>query len=68
EQESEPDADVNNAPDDVIQQIIHVIEAYLANEIFNVKMLAEQLNMSPPTLYRKIKQRSQLAASDMIRS
>ena len=35
---------------------------------FNVKMLAEQLNMSQPTLYRKIKQRSELAAIDMIRS
>lgn len=31
-------------------------------------MLAEQLNMSQPTLYRKIKQRSELAAIDMIRS
>ena len=51
-----------------IQQIIHVIEANLANENFNVKMLAEQLNMSQPTLYRKIKQRSELAAMDMIRS
>lgn len=38
------------------------------NENFNVKMLAEQLNMSQPTLYRKIKQRSELAAIDMIRS
>ena len=37
-------------------------------ENFNVKMLAEQLNMSQPTLYRKIKQRSELAAIDMIRS
>ena len=68
QQESEPEADGNNAPDDFIQQIIHVIEANLANENFNVKMLAEQLNMSQPTLYRKIKQRSELAAIDMIRS
>ena len=68
QQESEPETDGNNAPDDFIQQIIHVIEANLANENFNVKMLAEQLNMSQPTLYRKIKQRSELAAIDMIRS
>ena len=58
QQESEPETDGNNAPDDFIQQIIHVIEANLANENFNVKMLADQLNMSQPTLYRKIKQRS----------
>ena len=68
QQESEPEADGNNAPDDFIQQIIHVIEVNLANENFNVKMLADQLNMSQPTLYRKIKQRSELAAIDMIRS
>lgn len=53
QQESEPETDGNNAPDDFIQQIIHVIEANLANENFNVKMLADQLNMSQPTLYRK---------------
>ena len=33
-----------------------------------MKMLADQLHMSQPTLYRKIKQRSELAAIDMIRS
>ncbi len=57
-----------NAPNDFIQQIIQVIEANLSNENFNVKMLADQLNMSQPTLYRKIKQRSELAAIEMIRS
>jgi AraC-like DNA-binding protein len=31
-------------------------------------MLADQRHMSQPTLYRKIKQRSELAAIDMIRS
>lgn len=51
-----------------MQQVIQVIEANLADENFNVKMLAEQLHMSQPTLYRKIKQRSELAAIDMIRS
>lgn len=51
-----------------LQQLIHVIEANLSNEDFNVKMLAEQLNMSQPTLYRKVKQRSKLSVIDMIRS
>lgn len=45
-----------------------MIEANLSNENFNVKMLAEQLNMSQPTLYRKVKQRSDLSVIDIIRS
>lgn len=58
----------NGTEDYFIQQVIQVIEANLADENFNVKMLADQLHMSQPTLYRKIKQRSELAAIDMIRS
>lgn len=56
------------AEDAFMQQVIHVIEANLSDENFNVKMLAEQLHMSQPTLYRKVKQRSELAVIDMIRS
>lgn len=51
-----------------LQRLIHIIEANLSNSDFNVKMLAEQLNMSQPTLYRKVKQRSDLSVIDMIRS
>lgn len=54
--------------DAFLQQLIHVIEVNLSNEDFNVKMLAEQLNMSQPTLYRKVKQRSEKSVIDMIRS
>lgn len=54
--------------DTFLQQLVHVIEVNLSNEDFNVKMLAEQLNMSQPTLYRKVKQRSDLSVIDMIRS
>lgn len=54
--------------DTFLLQLIHVIEANIPNENFNVKMLAEQLNMSQPTLYRKVKQRSDLSVIDMIRS
>ena len=50
-----------------LQSVIQVIEANLSNEKFNVKMLAEQLNMSQPTLYRRLKQVSKLNAIDMIR-
>ncbi|MEY8685396.1 two-component regulator propeller domain-containing protein [Bacteroides sp. AN502(2024)] len=56
-------------PEDAfLLQLVHVIEANIPNENFNVKMLAEQLNMSQPTLYRKVKQRSDLSVIDMIRS
>lgn len=51
-----------------IKQIIHVIETNLSDETFNVKKLADELNMSQPTLYRKLKQVSKLNAIDMIRS
>lgn len=54
--------------DPFMEQLIHVVEANLANENFSVKILAEQLNMSQPTLYRKVKQRSELAVIDIIRS
>lgn len=56
------------ADDEFIQKLIHVVEKNLSNENFNVKMLVEQLHMSQPTLYRKVKQRSELSVVDMIRS
>lgn len=65
EASGEPEASVT---DDFIRQVVNVIEAHLSDETFNVKILAEQLNMSQPTLYRKIKQSSDLSAIDMIRS
>lgn len=59
----------NGAKEDAfLQQLIRVIEVNLSDENFNVKMLAEQLNMSQPTLYRKVKQRSEKSVIDMIRS
>lgn len=51
-----------------MQQVINVIEINMSNESFNVKTLAEQLNMSQPTLYRRMKQHSDLAVVDIIRS
>ena len=54
--------------DDFMQKVINVIEANLANEDFSVQMLAERLNMSQPTLYRKIKERSELSIIKVIRS
>ena len=51
-----------------MRQVINIVEANLSDESFNVKALADQLNMSQPTLYRKLKQHSKLAAVDVIRS
>lgn len=66
--ENDQDIDDDTSKDDFIKQVIQIIEAHISDENFNVKTLANQLNMSQPTLYRKIKQRSELAAIDMIRS
>ncbi|WP_455593186.1 hybrid sensor histidine kinase/response regulator transcription factor [Bacteroides sp.] len=56
------------AEDSFMQQLINVVEANISDEAFSVKALADQLNMSQPTLYRKLKQHSELAAVDIIRS
>lgn len=54
--------------DPFMQQVIQIIETNIANEAFDVNMLAEQLNMSYPTLYRKIKQHTSLSTLEVIRS
>lgn len=62
------DAGEDEKEDAFMQQVINVVETNLSDETFNVKALAEQLNMSQPTLYRKMKQHSDLAVIDIIRS
>lgn len=54
--------------DAFMQKLINVIEVNLSHTEFNVKALAEQLNMSQPTLYRRMKQHSDMAVVDVIRS
>lgn len=51
-----------------MQQVINIIEANLTNESFNVKYLASSLNMSQPTLYRRIKENSQQSIIELIRN
>lgn len=63
-----PSSDEPSETDTFIRQVIRIIEANLSDETFNVKKLADELNMSQPTLYRKLKQVSKLNAIDMIRS
>lgn len=69
QQEKTVDIDKRNeVQPDFIRQVIQVVEANISNEEFNVKILAEQLNMSQPTLYRRLKQCSKLAAIEIIRN
>lgn len=60
--------DEGEVGDSFMQQVVNIVEANIADEAFSVKALADQLNMSQPTLYRKLKQHSELAAVDIIRS
>jgi signal transduction histidine kinase/DNA-binding response OmpR family regulator/ligand-binding sensor domain-containing protein len=54
--------------DEFMQQIINRIEAQLSDVNLNVKMLAEQMNMSQPTLFRRLKQHTDLSVIEIIRS
>lgn len=51
-----------------MQQVISVIEANLTSNTFNAKTLSSLLNISQPTLYRKIKNICQLSIIEVIRN
>ena len=51
-----------------MQKVINIIEANLTNDVFSAKMLAGLLNVSQPTLYRKIKDICQLSIIEVIRN
>ena len=51
-----------------MQQVISIVEANLTNPDFSAKSLAGLLNLSQPTLYRKMKQLSNLSIIEVIRS
>lgn len=50
-----------------MQKVLTVIEDNIANEDFNVKILADMLCMSQPTLYRKVKEHFHLTVTELIR-
>lgn len=50
-----------------MQKVINIIEDNIANENFNVKILADALCMSQPTLYRKVKEHFHLTVTELIR-
>ena len=53
--------------DPFIRQIFDIVEKNLQNPDFNVKRLAEMLNMSQPTLYRRVKQLTSYTIIELIR-
>lgn len=61
-------SDGEEQTDPFMQQVICIVEANLTNPDFSAKMLAELLNLSQPTLYRKMKQQSNLSIIEAIRS
>lgn len=50
-----------------MQQVLSCIEGHASNPEFNVKVLAGELHMSQATLYRKLKQHTDLSAVELIR-
>lgn len=50
-----------------MQQVLSCIKGHASNPEFNVKVLAGELHMSQATLYRKLKQHTDLSAVELIR-
>ena len=53
---------------DFMHSVIEVIEKYLDNSAFDARIPAESLHISLPTLYRKIKQYSNLSVQEITRN
>lgn len=53
--------------DPFITQILNIVNENLQNPDFNVKKLAEMLNMSQPTLYRRVKQLTNFTIIELVR-
>lgn len=53
--------------DPFITSVVKIIEENICEEDFNVKKLASELNMSQPTLYRKVKQSTDFTIIELIR-
>ena len=57
----------DNMEDPLITKMIKLINDNIQNEDFSVKKLAEMLNMSQPTLYRKVKQLTNFTLVEIVR-
>ena len=53
--------------DPLVTKVLQLINDNIQNEDFSVKKLAEMLNMSQPTLYRKIKQSTNFTLIEVVR-
>ena len=61
------EANKENSEDPLVTKVLQLINENIQNEDFNVKKLAEMLNMSQPTLYRKIKQLTNFTLIEVVR-
>ena len=59
--------DVEKVEDPFIAQILQIVEENLQNPDFSVKRLSEMLNMSQPTLYRRVKQITNFTIVELVR-
>ena len=57
----------NKEEDPLVTKVPQLINDNIQNEDFSVKKLAEMLNMSQPTLYRKIKQLTNFTLIEVVR-
>ena len=60
-------SDKENTEDPLVTKVLQLINDNIQNEDFSVKKLAEMLNMSQPTLYRKIKQLTNFTLIEVVR-
>ena len=61
------DENTDKMEDPLVTKVIQLINENIQNEDFSVKKLAEMLNMSQPTLYRKIKQLTNFTLIEVVR-
>ena len=67
EQTNVTEGQEENTEDPLVSKIIQLINENIQNEDFSVKKLAEMVNMSQPTLYRKIKQATNFTLIEVVR-
>lgn len=67
EDETEQAVEEVKAEDPFINSVIKIIEENICEADFSVKKLASEMNMSQPTLYRKVKQSTDYTIIELIR-
>ena len=67
EPQQEKNVETVTIEDPFITKILNIVNENLQNPEFNVKKLAEMLNMSQPTLYRRVKQLTNFTIIELVR-